>query len=41
MNMSAQYTPGGQPLVETYQFMARDHYFTDNKFLIDDLISNL
>jgi len=29
INMSTVYAPGGQPVVETYQFMARDHYFTE------------
>ena len=29
MNMSSVYSPGGQALIETYQFMARDHYFTE------------
>lgn len=28
MNMSTAYMPGGQALVESYQFMARDHYFS-------------
>lgn len=27
--MSTSYTSGGQPLVENYQFIARDFYFTD------------
>lgn len=29
MNMSIVYSPGGQPLAETYQFIARDHYFSE------------
>lgn len=29
MSMTTSYTSGGQPLVENYQFMARDMYFTD------------
>jgi len=29
INMSTIYSPGGQPVAETYQFMARDHYFTE------------
>lgn len=28
MNMSTVYTPGGQPVAESYQFIARDYYFT-------------
>lgn len=28
MSMSTGYSPGGQPLVESYQFMARDYYFS-------------
>lgn len=28
LNMSTGYTPGGQPVVESYQFLARDHYFS-------------
>jgi len=28
MNMSTGYTPGGQPVVESYQFIARDYYFS-------------
>lgn len=28
MNMSTGYTPGGQPVVENYQFIARDFYFS-------------
>jgi len=35
MNMSMVYTPGGQALAETYQFIARDHYFSE---VPDDLI---
>lgn len=29
MAMTTAYTSGGQPLVENYQFIARDYYFTD------------
>lgn len=29
MNMSTAYTPGGQPIGESYQFIARDYYFTE------------
>lgn len=29
MNMSTAYTPGGQPVAEAYQFIARDYYFTE------------
>lgn len=29
MNMSTAYTPGGQPIGESYQFVARDYYFTE------------
>lgn len=29
MNMSTAYTPGGQPVGESYQFVARDYYFTE------------
>jgi hypothetical protein len=29
MSMTTSYTSGGQPLVENYQFIARDMYFTD------------
>lgn len=29
MNMSTAYTPGGQPVAETYQFIARDYYFSE------------
>jgi hypothetical protein len=29
VSMTTNYLPGGQPLVENYQFIARDHYFTD------------
>lgn len=29
MSMSTAYNSGGQPLVENYQFIARDFYFTD------------
>jgi len=29
MNMSTAYTPGGQPVAESYQFIARDYYFTE------------
>lgn len=29
MNMSTAYTPGGQPVAEAYQFVARDYYFTE------------
>jgi len=28
MNMSTGYTPGGQPVAESYQFIARDYYFS-------------
>ena len=28
MNMATSYSPGGQPLVESYQFMARDYYYS-------------
>lgn len=35
MNMSIVYAPGGQALAETYQFIARDHYFSE---VPDDLI---
>lgn len=28
MNMSTAYTPGGQPIAESYQFIARDYYFS-------------
>lgn len=28
-NMSIAYGPGGQPVGESYQFIARDHYFTE------------
>jgi len=28
MNMSTAYTPGGQPVAESYQFIARDYYFS-------------
>ena len=29
MSMSTVYAPGGQPIAESYQFIARDHYFTE------------
>jgi hypothetical protein len=29
MNMSTNYSPGGQPVAESYQFIARDYYFTE------------
>lgn len=29
VSMSASFEPGGQPLVETYDFIARDYYFTE------------
>lgn len=29
VSMTTNYLSGGQPLVENYQFIARDHYFTD------------
>jgi len=29
ISMSTAYTPGGQPIGESYQFMARDYYFTE------------
>jgi len=29
MNMSTAYTPGGQPVGEAYQFVARDYYLTE------------
>lgn len=31
LSMTTSYTSGGAPLVENYQFMARDFYFTDAK----------
>ena len=31
-NMSIAYGPGGQPIGESYQFIARDHYFTEGDF---------
>lgn len=31
MNMSTNYSPGGQPVAESYQFIARDFYFTEAK----------
>jgi hypothetical protein len=31
MNMSTNYSPGGQPVAESYQFIARDYYFTEAK----------
>lgn len=31
LSMTTSYTSGGSPLVENYQFMARDFYFTDAK----------
>lgn len=38
MNMSTTYTPGGQPIGESYQFIARDYYFTEAKL---DFIKNI
>jgi hypothetical protein len=37
MSMTTAYSPGGQPVVESYQFIARDIYFTkaDLSFLAD------
>jgi len=29
INMSTSYSPGGQPIAESYQFIARDYYFTE------------
>lgn len=29
MNMATVFTPGGQPIGESYQFMARDYYFSE------------
>ena len=29
MSMGTSYSPGGQPVMETYQFMARDFYFSE------------
>ena len=29
MNMATTFGPGGQPVAETYQFIARDYYFTE------------
>jgi hypothetical protein len=42
-NMSIAYGPGGQPIGESYQFMARDHYFTegDLSFIKSGVASNL
>ncbi len=31
-NMSTGFEPGGQPLVETYDFIARDYYFTEASY---------
>ena len=31
LSMTTSYSSGGSPLVENYQFMARDYYFTDAK----------
>ncbi len=28
VSMTTSYSPGGQPVVENYQFIARDFYFT-------------
>lgn len=41
LNMSTAYTPGGQPVAESYQFLARDYYFTqaDLSFVRDILTS--
>jgi hypothetical protein len=36
--MSTTYTPGGQPIGESYQFIARDYYFTEAKL---DFIKNI
>ena len=43
MNMSIAYSPGGQPIGESYQFMARDHYFTekDATFIKTQMASDL
>jgi hypothetical protein len=42
-NMSIAYGPGGQPIGESYQFMARDHYFTESNisFVKSSVVSNL
>lgn len=42
MNMSTAYTPGGQPVAEAYQFIARDYYFTeaDLSFIKNLRVSN-
>lgn len=42
-NMSIAYGPGGQPIGESYQFMARDHYFTESNisFVKSSMVSNL
>jgi hypothetical protein len=42
-NMSIAYGPGGQPIGESYQFIARDHYFTegDLSFIKTGVTSNL
>jgi hypothetical protein len=42
-NMSIAYGPGGQPIGESYQFIARDHYFTegDLSFIKSGVASNL
>lgn len=41
MNMSTAYTPGGQPVAEAYQFIARDYYFTEADLsFIKNLITN-
>ena len=42
-NMSIAYGPGGQPIGESYQFIARDHYFTeaDLSFIKTSVTSNL
>jgi hypothetical protein len=31
VSMTTSYQSGGSPLVENYQFIARDYYFTDAK----------
>lgn len=32
LSMATSYTPGGQPVAESYQFIARDYYFTETDF---------
>lgn len=43
MSMSTGFVPGGQPVVENYQFMARDFYFTstDVSFIKEMQANNL